>query len=213
MTANADFLDAWVRIDALPRPGAPALFLDRDGTVIENRPYLADPEGVTLIPGARKAIAAFRATGYAVIMVTNQSGVARGLCSAEQYRAVEARVLERLGPGAVDAVYACPFHPDGQAPFARDHPWRKPGAGMLLDAAARFGLDLGRSVMVGDSLADIKAGANAGTGWLIHTLTGHGAAERAEVEAFAASLKELSNNSTVRYVSSIGELTAVECSA
>ena len=213
MIASLDALNAWVRIETAPHRGAPALFLDRDGTVIENEPYLADPERVRLIPGARAAIGSFRAAGYAVIIVTNQSGIARGLCTPAQYRAVEARVLDELGAGLVDAVYACPFHPSGQAPFGGDHPWRKPGAGMLHDAATRFQLDLGRSLMVGDSLSDIQAGAAAGTGSLVHALTGHGAVERPAVEAFAAELKKLSSKSTVRYVSSLGDLVASECDA
>jgi D-glycero-D-manno-heptose 1,7-bisphosphate phosphatase len=213
MTAASEALVSWVRIDATPRRGGPALFLDRDGTLIENTPYLADPAGVRVIQGARETIAAFRAEGFAIIIVTNQSGVARGLCSPEQYRAVEARVLEQLGPGTVDAVYACPFHPAGQGEFAREHPWRKPDAGMLLDAAARFQLDLKRSVMVGDSLSDMRAGAKAGTGWLVHTLTGHGAAERPMVEAFAATLQTQTTKLSVRYVSSIGELATIACTA
>lgn len=192
-------------------PGSPALFLDRDGTVIENSPYLAEPEGVRVLPGARDAIAAFRAAGFAIIMVTNQSAVARGLCSAEQYRAVETRVLERLGPKYVDVVYACPFHPDGAGPFACEHAWRKPGAGMLLDAAERFGLNLARSWIVGDSLTDMQAGANAGARHLVHVATGHGEAERPAVESFAAHLgREFGVTApVVHYLPSISQLTEI----
>lgn len=176
--------------------GKPALFLDRDGTVIENVPFLNDPAGVSLIPGAREAIAAMRAQGYAVIVVTNQSGVARGLISPEQYQAVEAAVVAALGPGLIDATYACPFHPE--------HPWRKPEPGMLLAAARDHGLALAKSIMVGDTLADMIAGEQAGVGALVHVLTGHGVDERPAVESwengqgervphlrFAASLADL----------------------
>ncbi|WP_066586090.1 D-glycero-alpha-D-manno-heptose-1,7-bisphosphate 7-phosphatase [Sphingomonas pruni] len=157
--------------------GKPALFLDRDGTVIENVPYLADPAEVSLILGARETIAAFRDNGYAVIIVTNQSGFARGLVSPDQYRAVESAVIEGLGSNLVDATYACPFHPN--------HPWRKPEPGMLLAAARDHGLILAESIMTGDTLADMIAGAEARVGALFHVRTGHGAEERAAVEAWA----------------------------
>ena len=213
MTRATDLTADWVSVHARPPLGRPALFVDRDGTLIENVPYLADPKGVRPLVGAREAIASFRAAGYSVIMVTNQSAVARGLCSVEQYRAVERRVIDLLGPGAIDAVYACPYHPAGRAPFAGEHSWRKPQPGMLLAATERFGLDLDRSLIVGDSLSDIQAGAEAGTRWLVHTLTGHGAAERPAVEAFAAELREASGKSEVRLVSHIGELDAAEYGA
>lgn len=213
MTLATDLTADWVSIHARPPRGMPALFVDRDGTLIENVPYLADPDGVRPLAGAREAIASFRAAGYLVIMVTNQSGVARGLCSIEQYRAVEGRVIDLFGAGAIDAVYACPYHPAGQAPFAGEHPWRKPRPGMLLAATERFGLDLDRSLMVGDSLSDIQAGAEAGARWLVHTSTGHGVAERPAVEAFAATLSDASSQSEVRFVSHIGELDAAEYGA
>lgn len=200
-------LDAWTSVFRPPRRDSPVLFLDRDGTVIENRPYLADPDGVNVIPGARETIADFRAAGYAIIMVTNQSGVARGLFGPEQYRAVEIRVVEALGADMIDVIYACPFHPDGKPPFAGEHAWRKPAPGMLLDAASRFGVDLNRSIMIGDSLCDIEAGANAGLPWLIHTLTGHGTTERPAVEAFSAKLREISHRSAVHCVQNIGDLS------
>jgi D-glycero-D-manno-heptose 1,7-bisphosphate phosphatase len=84
---------------------------------------------------------------------------------------------------------------------------------MLLDAAERFRLDLGRSIMVGDSLCDIQAGARAGTRWLVHTLTGHGAAERPAVEAFAAGLEHSAGSSAVRYIPSIAALAPIGCDA
>jgi D-glycero-D-manno-heptose 1,7-bisphosphate phosphatase len=173
--------------------GKPALFVDRDGTVIENVPYLADPCGVSLIQGVRETLAAFQDSGYAVVIVTNQSGVARGSVSPQQYRAVEAAVIETLGPDLVDATYACPFYPD--------HPWRKPEPGMLIAAARDHGLTLADSIMIGDTLADMIAGAGARVGTLVHVETGHGAEERAAVEAwtkehrpllFARSLPDIS---------------------
>lgn len=183
--------------------GKPSLFLDRDGTVIENVPYLNDPAQVALVPGVRETIAAFRNSGYAVIVITNQSGVARGLVSPEQYRAVEAAVIEALGPGLVDATYACPF--------LAQHPWRKPEPGMLLAAARDFGLHLAGSVMVGDTLADMKAGAAAGVGMLTHVGTGHGGDERAAVKAWARELKN-GHFSQLAFTASLSELVPAEVS-
>lgn len=177
--------------------GKSALFLDRDGTVIENTPYLNDPAQVSVIPGARETIAAFRAKGYAVVLVTNQSGVARGLVSPEQYRAVEAAVIAALGPGLVDATYACPFYPE--------HPWRKPEPGMLLAAAQDLLLTLAGSMMAGDALADMQAGAAAGVGALAHVRTGHGRKERAAVERWAGT-NSTGNLPRVGFADSLGEL-------
>jgi D-glycero-D-manno-heptose 1,7-bisphosphate phosphatase len=207
--ATCDLTDAWLRIDARPMATAPAVFLDRDGTIIENVPYLADPAGVIVLPGARETIAAYRAMGFAIVIVTNQSGVARGLFDAMAYRAVEARVLECLGPGLVDAVYACPFHPEGGGVFGADHPWRKPRPGMLRDAASRFGVDLARSVMIGDSLSDIQAGVAAGVDSAIHVLTGHGRRERPAVENYAQMTAWEPGASSIRYADSIGEPAAI----
>ncbi|MFA6125120.1 MAG: HAD-IIIA family hydrolase [Sphingomonas sp.] len=177
--------------------GRPALFLDRDGTVIDNVPYLDDPARVSLLTGARETIAAFRSAGYAVIIVTNQSGVARGFVSPERYRAVEAAVLAALGPGLVDATYVCPFHPV--------HPWRKPEPGMLLAAAHDLGLRLADSTMVGDTLADVMAGARAGVAHVTHVLTGHGVPERAEVAAWV-NVREDMNLPRLSFADSLGNL-------
>jgi D-glycero-D-manno-heptose 1,7-bisphosphate phosphatase len=102
-----------------------------------------------------------------------------------QYRAVEAKLRQLLGGDAVDAVFACPFLPGVQGIYGQEHSWRKPGDGMLLAAALMLHLDLSESVIVGDSLSDLLAGARAGNRWLVHVLTGHGAQEReAVVEHF-----------------------------
>lgn len=185
--ASVNPADWVIRYAAPPARTRPALFCDRDGTLIENVPYLNDPAQVRLIHGVRDALMAWRARGYAVVVVTNQSGVARGLCTRGQYLAVEARVRAMLGSDALDAVYACPWHPDGQPPFAGAHRWRKPGDGMLRAAATDLRLDLSRSVIAGDCLSDLRAGAAAGLHRLVHVLTGHGRAERDAVAAFGAS--------------------------
>jgi D-glycero-D-manno-heptose 1,7-bisphosphate phosphatase len=171
-----------------------AAFLDRDGTVIENIPYLNNSEKVRLIPGVVGFIRELVERDFAVVIVTNQSGIARGLCSPEQYRAVQSRVRALLPGHLIDAVYACPFLPDGLPPFNLDHGWRKPAAGMLLSAAADLDLDLSRSIMVGDSLSDMEAGDRAGVSRLVHVLTGHGIRERsAVVGAFGSNHGESGN--------------------
>lgn len=157
---------------------APSLFLDRDGTLIENVPYLRDPDKVVLFPGVREMLARFRERGFRAVVVTNQSGIARGLCNRAEYEAVQARFMHLLGPGLVDAIYACPFHPEGNGEFAFSHAWRKPAPGMLLAAAQELNLNLAESVMVGDSLVDVEAGLAGGVKKVVHVLTGHGKCER-----------------------------------
>jgi D-glycero-D-manno-heptose 1,7-bisphosphate phosphatase len=201
-----DSLASWVHIAARPAPNSRALFLDRDGTIVENIAYLSDPEAVSVIPGAVETISAFRAAGFAIIIVTNQSGVARGLISREQYRAVDASVLEQLGAGLVDATYACPFHPDGAGRYAGNHPWRKPKGGMIEAAAMDLRLNLAGSVMVGDSLTDILAAADAGVGVAVHVLTGHGARARVAVEQLAAGRNSTGHMPRVFCAASIAEI-------
>jgi D-glycero-D-manno-heptose 1,7-bisphosphate phosphatase len=176
-------LDDWFVALREVEPGSPAVFFDRDGTLIHNVPYLANSDEVRLEPGALEAVSAFRGSGFAIVVITNQSGIARGLVTPEQYTAVNQRMIELLGPDLVDAVIACPFHPDGIAPWTvSDHPWRKPATGMIDAAASRFGIDLARSVLIGDSVIDVEAGLRAGIGHLIHLGTGHGQRDRAAVE-------------------------------
>ena len=176
-------LDDWVLTLRPIAPGSRAAFFDRDGTLIRNVPYLADSNGVCLEPGAVDALSAFRRSGFAIIIITNQSGIARGLVTPAQYACVNQRMIDLLGPDLVDAIIACPFHPEGKAPWkASDHPWRKPASGMIDAAAARFGIDVPRSVLLGDSVIDIEAGLRARVGHLIHLGTGHGQRDRAAVE-------------------------------
>jgi D-glycero-D-manno-heptose 1,7-bisphosphate phosphatase len=178
--------DDWFTVLREVAPGSPAAFFDRDGTLIRNVPYLADSNMVWPEVGASEALAAFRRRGFAIVVITNQSGIARGLVTPGQYAAVNRRMIELLGQGLVDAIIACPFHPEGNAPWnVPDHPWRKPAAGMIDAAIARFGIDASRSVLLGDSLIDIEAGLGAGIGHLLHLSTGHGQRDRAAVEALA----------------------------
>lgn len=168
----------------------PAAFFDRDGTLIENSPYLADSGKVRLEPGAIDAIRAFRKRGFAIVVATNQSGIARGLVTPRQYCEVNARMLELIGPDMVDAIIACPFHPAGDPPWnIADHPWRKPAPGMIDAAIERLGIARSGSVMVGDSLSDMEAGLRAGLARLVHVATGHGRRDRAAVASLAHANK------------------------
>lgn len=149
----------------------PAVFLDRDGTLIEDPGYLGEPDGVVLIPGVPEALRRLREAGFALVVVSNQAGVARGLFSEEDVRAVNDRLQALLASegAAVDAWYWCPHHQEFGGPCA----CRKPGTELLERAARDLGLNLGASWMVGDHPTDVQAGQRAG-GRGILVLTGHG---------------------------------------
>lgn len=150
---------------ALSQPLLPAVFLDRDGTINVEVDHLSRADQVELLPGSGQAIARLNARGIPVVVVTNQSGIGRGLFSWDDYAAVTARLAHLLaGEGARwDAAYEAPHHPQALGEYGHpDHPDRKPNPGMLLRAAQDLGLDLARSWMVGDKLIDLQAGRNAG---------------------------------------------------
>lgn len=161
---------------AARRPPRPAVFLDRDGTLIEEVHYLADPARVRVLPGVAEGLIRLAAAGFALVVASNQSGVGRGLITTDQLRAVDAEMVRQLaGQGArLDALYACTDAPRGDDP---PHAWRgrrKPGPGMLCEAAAEHGLDLTRSWIVGDMVRDLLAGANAGCPGGVLVRTGKG---------------------------------------
>ncbi|RUZ74187.1 HAD-IIIA family hydrolase [Mesorhizobium sp. M7A.F.Ca.US.006.01.1.1] len=152
--------------------GTPALFLDRDGTINFDTGYPDDPAEIVLRADIAAAISAANRAGVPVIIVTNQSGIARGYYGWSDFAAVNGRVLEllRADSAFVDMVLACAYHEAGSGPLAAaDHPMRKPNPGMLLEAARRLRLDLRRSLIVGDKKADMEAGQRAGLsqGWLV----------------------------------------------
>lgn len=143
-----------------------AAFLDRDGVLIRDSGYPHLPEHLIWIDGAREAVRRLNAAGWRVVVVTNQSGVARGMfdeAAVETFHALMNAELARVG-AHIDAFYYCPYLDD--APVARyrvpDHPDRKPNPGMLLRAIADLGLDPGASFMVGDRDSDLEAAARAG---------------------------------------------------
>ena len=156
----------------------PAVFLDRDGVIIEEVNYLSEVGQVRLLPGAAAAIARLNRRGLPVVVVTNQAGVARGKFPEERVEEVHAYLdlLLARGGARVDRYYYCPHHPEGELPAYRTVcGCRKPRPGMLRQAAAELGLDLARSFLVGDKACDLEAGARAGCRTLL-VRTGYGAA-------------------------------------
>ena len=156
---------------------APALFLDRDGVVIEDCHYLSDPDHVRLCPGVRQLIGIAKHFGWPVVLITNQSGISRGFFEWYHFDMVNLRMQELLGVKApFAAIYA-----NGHGPDAPASSWRKPSPGMLLDAAEALNIDLQRSLLIGDRLSDLQAGAAAGLECLFHVLSGHGKGSRKSV--------------------------------
>jgi len=154
----------------------PAVFLDRDNTLIANDGDLGDPAAVRLVDGVGVGLRALREAGFRLVVVTNQAGVARGKFSEEDVDAVHQRIATLVDEqarrasdpagtplGLIDRFYYCPYHPEATVvEYRRDHPWRKPHPGMILQAARDMGLDLARSWMIGDQERDILAGRAAG---------------------------------------------------
>ncbi len=142
-----------------------AVLLDKDGTLVEDVPYNVDPRRIRLAPGAGVGLRLLQAAGYKLIVVSNQSGVARGLFTMDELGRAEDALRDRLRLRGVrlDDVYACPHHPAGTVPgYSRDCACRKPRAGLLRRAAREHGLDLESSWMVGDILDAVEAGRRAG---------------------------------------------------
>ena len=162
--------------------GSPAVFLDRDGTINEEVGYLSDPGQVNLIPGAADALARLRAAGFKLVVVTNQSGIARGLFTVEELQHVN-HALEKIlkvNGARVDAFYFCPHHPHYGEKVVCE--CRKPKPGMAKAAAKELGIDLLKSYFVGDKVSDIELGKNAG-GKTALVLTGYGIEEKGLLEA------------------------------
>lgn len=164
---------------SLPRP---AVFLDRDGTLMEEVNYCRDPRDVRAIPGVAERLGALRGAGWLALIVTNQSGIGRGMITLGEYEAVQAELLRQLD-GQIDGTYFCPDEPS--------HPTRrrKPDIGMVEEAVKDFEIDLERSWFIGDKPADIECGHRAGMrSILVHT--GYGARHAgcgADVEAADAA--------------------------
>ena len=156
----------------------PAVFLDRDGTVIVEGDYLSDPDEVRLLPGALGALLQLQEAGFALVLVTNQSGIARDLFTEADYHRVAWRLETLLSEGGVtlDGTRFCPHHPDITGPCI----CRKPAPGMFTEASTALGLDPSNSFFIGDRIRDLlPAEALGGTGILVRT--GYGAGEEDEL--------------------------------
>ena len=160
-----------------------AVFLDRDGTLMEEVHYCSDPALVRVYPGVPESLRRLKDAGFGTFIVTNQSGIGRGLFTEAQYYAVQEELLRQLGPGLIDASYFC-----------ADPPWvlsarRKPEPGMVWEAAEAYGIDLAGSFFIGDKCADIECGRRAGV-CTIQVLTGYGATEPCTPDRTAADFRE-----------------------
>ena len=145
----------------------PAVFFDRDGTLMEEVYYCGDPTKVRVYAGVSAGLRRLREAGFRTFIVSNQAGIGRGLITEQQYRAVEAALIAQIGEGLIDASYFCPDVPG--TPSTR----RKPEPGMLFEAAAEYDIDLAGSYTVGDKAADVECGRRAGTKTIL-VLTGYG---------------------------------------
>lgn len=143
-----------------------AAILDRDGVLNLDHGYVGDPERIEWVPGAIRAVKRLNDAGLLVIVVTNQSGVARGMFTLAEVEAVHERMRSDLAAAGarIDAIYVCPFLPDAPvAEFAHpDHPDRKPNPGMILAAIAEWDIDPARAVLIGDAERDLEAARRAG---------------------------------------------------
>ncbi len=159
-----------------------AVFLDRDGTINIEKEYLYQAAEFEFIPGAPEAISLLNQAGITVVVVTNQSGVARGYYTEEDVHNLHRHIASELArSGAhIDEWLYCPHHPDGRGSYALPCKCRKPLPGMLYEAAARHGINLEDSTMIGDKLADIEAGQAAGCNTIL-VCTGYGANEKQHV--------------------------------
>jgi histidinol-phosphate phosphatase family protein len=156
-------------------PSRPAVFLDRDGTLIEDIPYLGDPAKVRLFADVAPALERLRQAGFACVAVSNQSAVGRCMITVEQLHEVNEEMNRQLAAAGakLDGIYWSTHAPQAVDKILIEHPDRKPGPGMLLRAARELNLDLARSWIIGDQLADMLAGRNAGCKGGVLVKTGH----------------------------------------
>ena len=137
-------------------PLRPAVFIDRDGTIMQDADYCFDPQQVKVFAHVPEALKRLKSEGFKLIIITNQSGIGRGFFSVDQYRAVEAETLRQLGTDLIDATYFCPHAPDESCDC------RKPSPGMIVQAAREHRIDLARSFLIGDKESDAECGRKLG---------------------------------------------------
>jgi D,D-heptose 1,7-bisphosphate phosphatase len=194
-----------------------AVFFDRDGTLIGNPGYLNHPDQVELLDGAGEAVRELRALGYRTVVVSNQSGVARGIVTEEMLGRIHERLGELLAVkgASLDKIYYCPYHPDGVVPeYRKDSEWRKPRPGMLLAAADEMQIELTRSWMIGDNERDVEAGRSAGCRTILisSTRSEFGYPEKARPDHIAVNLRE-AVNIVKKYHRSVQESRTMPASA
>ncbi|HXK01594.1 MAG TPA: HAD-IIIA family hydrolase [Verrucomicrobiae bacterium] len=203
-------LGIWVRTTPLIHSHLrSALFLDRDGVIVEDPGYLGSAADMVMIAGAAEIIRLANRLEVPVLEVTNQAGIARGYYGWKEFLEVEAALTRALaGAGAViDGALACPYHRDGTAPWVHPaHPARKPRPGMLLAAAQFLDLDLSNSWIVGDKIGDLQAGCNAGLRGGLHVLTGHGPQHRKAALEFKVPGFDLRLGNSIQDAASIVHL-------
>jgi len=162
-----------------PTAGQRAVLLDRDGTITVEGEWLTRRQDLVLVPGAAAALARLAAQGWKLVMITNQSAIARGLITPAQLDEIHAELQQHLAAGGarLDAIYSCPHHPTaGLGAYRVECECRKPKPGLVLQAARELGLDLARCWMVGDAARDLEAGWAAGVPGIL-VATGKGATE------------------------------------
>jgi D,D-heptose 1,7-bisphosphate phosphatase len=153
-----------------------AIFFDRDDTLIEDPGYINNPDQVKLLDGVAETLIELRAMGFKLIVVSNQSGVARGIVTEEILSDIHKRLEHLLGEkgASVDRIYYCPYHPEGAIPqYRKDSDHRKPNPGMLISAGKELDIDLKESWMVGNGTGDIEAGFRAGCRTILLDSPGH----------------------------------------
>jgi D-glycero-D-manno-heptose 1,7-bisphosphate phosphatase len=172
-----------------------AAFIDRDGVINEERNYVHRIEDFVLLPGVIEGLALLRRSGYRLVVVTNQAGIARGYYGPAELERLHAHLAGLLSAHGLqlDAIYHCPHHPQGSVPaLAVECECRKPAPGMLLQAARELDLDLPSSVLIGDKLSDVQAGRAAGVGRTVIVESGHAleSEARSQADFTAAGLLE-----------------------
>ena len=187
--------------DNYNRSKTPSLILDRDGVVIKEEHYISDPKKVQLEKGVHRLILKANSIGWKVVIVTNQSGIYRGYFGWQEYEKVSNRLLEILGDQSlISGIYA-----NGYGPNETERNWRKPNPDMILEASYDLNLDLTRSILIGDRLSDLLAGARADVSMLIHVETGHGESERKHIYNHIIDKGDIKKNPTSSFTFEDGD--------
>ncbi len=166
----------------------PALFFDRDGVIIKDKHYIANPQDVEINVGVEKLLNLSKNLGWLNIIITNQSGISRGIFDWKDYEKVTNEIFLKIGdPKLIDGIYANGEPPNSQTKIDS---WRKPNPNMILKAAEDFNININCSIIIGDRISDLEAGKRAGIKKFVHVLTGHGNEERDEIIGKFEKFKE-----------------------